>query len=555
MLTSSQLVLPPATTPAPAGGPVTYMQGTGSTASGAIVAGTHQALIAVISGATAASTAFSSDALTVDSGSAVAVSPSSVALRLPADRPARLAPVEAFAADDHRLLAKLEGLYAAASGSKTPQAAVRAQAFALGASRLVWVQKGALSGGRVNVQIPATLAYQSAHINVWVDSTLQFTQAQLAQIDADAENAYTSDTAHFASPDYASGAPGLQPRYSACAPGGASQGTTAAYVQEPADHRIDVMVVNSSNLGGLGGYFSAANLMTQATLNCLNGSSSTYESNEAPFIFVGWFAGSGATYDLQEDLVRSTAHELQHLINFVNHGILAPGASSASFNGYEQTYINEGLSMLAQDLAVQQMYGSSGVQFDVDDALSRANVYLSSPSNYSLSGFSGIDPAAWGGSGSAQYNCGGGCYGGAYLFQRYLHDRFGGDAYTHAIETSGVTESQNLRSVTGESSASLFGDFALAMAADDLQVASTDPRFSFGSLQVAGIYSDQFGATMRLGGLYAVPLSGGAVKVAAPIGGFAFVDLSSVPAAGTPIAVTDTATAAGFSLEGGFAQK
>jgi hypothetical protein len=295
--------------------------------------------------------------------------------------------------------------------------------------------------------------------------------------------------------------------------------------------------------------------MTQATLNCLNGSAGTYESNGAPFIFVGWFANSGAAYDLQEDLVRSTAHELQHLINFVNHGILAAGASSGSFNGNEEPYVNEGLSMLAQDLAVSTMYGSRGVQFDVDDALSRASVYLAAPSNYSLSGFSGADPVSWGGNGSAQYNCGGGCYGAAYLFQRYLRDRFGGDAYTHAMETSGFTGESNLQHATGESAASLFGDFALAMAADSLHVASTDPRFAFGSLDLSGSYPDQFGASVTLGGVFAIPYSGSPVAVNAPVGGFAFVSIGSVPANGTGVTVSDRATASGFALEGGLAQK
>ena len=407
----------------------------------------------------------------------------------------------------------------------------------------------------MNVQVPATLVAQSAHANIWIDGTLALTQSEISQISTDFENAYASDTAHFASADYPSNAPGLQAKYSACARGGASQGTSAAYITEPADRRIDVMVVNSSNLGGLGGYFSAANLMTQATLNCLNGSSTTYESNEAPFIFVGWFAGSGSTYDLQEDLVRSTAHELQHLINFVNHGILASGASAASFNGNEQPYINEGLSMLAQDLAVARMYGSQGLQFDADDALARAGVYLAAPSNFSLSAFAGIDPVSWGGNGTAQYNCGGGCYGVAYLFQRYLRDRFGGDAYTHAMESSGVTGERNLEDATGESAASLYGDFALAMAADSLAVNSSDSRFRFGSLNLSGSYSDQFGATTTLGGLFAQPFSGGSATVNAPIGGFAFVGMGAVPASGTSVSVSDQATTPGFSMEGGLAQK
>lgn len=549
-------VMPPiVSTPSPAAGPVTYLQSSGSmSTSGTIVAGTHEALVAVMSGATTAS-AYSSDTLSVTTSANVqTASRTAKALRTVA--PPRVPQPEAFAADDGELLARLQSLRSNAPAAPVRRAeSVLSSALSIGSTAPIWVQKGSLSGSRVNVQVPATLVAQTAHANIWMDGTLQLPQSAIAQIGADFENAYASDTAHFASPDYPSNAPALQPEYSACAVGGAKQGSSQAYITEPADHRIDVMVVNSSNLGGLGGYFSGANLMKQSTLNCLNGSQTTYESNEAPFIFVGWFASSGSTYELQEDLVRSTAHEFQHLINFVNHTILAPGASSSSFNGEEATYVNEGLSMLAQDLAVQNMYGSHGVQFDVDDAMRRASVYLAAPSNFSLSGFSGIDPSNWGGNSTAQYNCGGGCYGVAYLFQRYLRDRFGDDSYTHAMETSGVIGDANLQRATGETAAGLFGDFALAMAADSLQVTTSDARFHFGSLNLSGSYADQFGASTALGGLAAQSYTGDSLSVAAPVGGFAFVSMGAVPADGTPVSVADRSTVSGFGLLGGLAEK
>ncbi|HEV3152825.1 MAG TPA: hypothetical protein VGZ02_03365, partial [Candidatus Baltobacteraceae bacterium] len=425
---------------------------------------------------------------------------------------------------------------------------------AVGATASIWVEQGV--GSSTSTQVPATLVAQSAHGNIWLDDTLLNTSAQAgaAQIAADFENAYASDTAHFASPDYSSGAPGLQAQYQSCNSSGSVTGTAPAYITEPADRRINVMIVNPAQLGGYGGYFSGSNLMRQNALNCLNGGGTTYESNEAPFIFVGWFASQGATYELQEDLVRGTAHELQHLINFVNHAIAASGASTAGFNGSEEAYINEGLSMLAQDLAVERMYGAQGVRFDVDDAVSRADAYLSNPGNYSISAFSGIDDNGYGGGTSAQYNCFGGCYGGAYLFQRYLRDRFGGDAYTHSMETSGVVGSQNLQTVTGEGAADLLDDFALAMAANTLGVQNPNTRFAFGSLNLAGSYLDQFGKTRTLGGVYAAPLNGGSASVSAPIGGFTFVSVASVPSGGMPVTVTDRASVSGFGLAGGLAQ-
>ncbi len=454
-------------------GPVGYLQSGGPLIStGAITHGTRQAIVAVMSGDTASGTSFSPDNLTVDTqGSS---SPSS--LRRSAGMRARrslisqVVPVEAHPADDSALLQKLRGI--AAPGARAQYSERRRESVvpsnpAVGSTASIWVEDGV--GTNYSVQVPATLVVQTAHGNIWMDDTLRNTAAwsNAAQIGTDFENGYVSDTAHFAHPDYPDSAPGLQAQYQSCDSSGHVTGTGSGYITEPIDHRVDVMVVNSADLGGYGGYFSAANLMNQSALNCLGGS---YESNEAPFIFVGWFQSQSSDYELREDMVRGTAHELQHLINFVNHALLPEGSSSPSFNGSESPFINEGLSMLAQDLAVQKMYGAQGVNFDADDALARADAYLSNPGNFSISTFAGVDSTEWGGGGSPRYNCFGGCYGGAYLFERYLHDRFGGDSYTHAIETSGSVGPQNLQNVTGESSSDLLDDFALAMAANALGV-------------------------------------------------------------------------------------
>ena len=565
-------VIPVLATPAAqnaASGPVQYLSSSGPlSSSGLIPAGAHQAFVAVMSSATASGNSFQTDSLVVQSGAV----PQSVAVRSQsvqrsAAPPAHLGGVEAFPADDRALLGRLASNRTGLSAAPQVRTqSVMPSTLQPGASASLWVQQSSLSGaGRTNVQVPSTLLVQSAHGNIWVDNSLlggtsasasfsaSARASTAAQIASDFENAYASDTAHFASPHYGTNAPGLQPQYKSCSSSGASQGTTRGYVSEPADGRINVLVVNPQNLGGTGGYFSGANMMYQSALNCLNGGGTTYESNEAPFIFVGWFDRNGATYELQEDLVRSTAHELQHLINFVNHALLAPGASSGSFDGNETPFINEGLSMLAQDLAVENMYGSRGLHFDVDDALARANAFLANPANFSISQFSGIDSASWGG-GSAQYNCAGGCYGGAYLFQRYLRDRFGGDAYTHAMETSGVTGTQNLQSVTQQAPGTLLDDFALAMAAGTAGVTPSDPRFAFGSLGLTGTYADQFGGSTTLAGAYAAPLSASSATVRAPVGGFAFVAVPAVPAGGMPVQVTDQASISGFGMAAGLVQ-
>lgn len=541
----------PASTPAPTNGPVAFLQNSGPlSTSGSIAGGTHQAIVAVMSGADQPNAGFAMDTLTVGTPGATQgqarARTSVIAPRVPRT------PVEAFPVDDHPVTPRLQPAAPGETMTSRARASVVPATASVGSQANLWVQQGALNGSPTNTQVAATLLAQTAHGNIWVDNSIASSlRGAASTLAADFENAYVSDTAHFASPDYSKDAPGLSPRFNACSASGSKSGTTAAYITEPGDRRINVLVLNANALRGLGGYFSAANYMTQAALNCLNGD---YRSNEAPFIFVGWFGQNGSTYELQEDLVRSTAHELQHLINFVNHAILAPGASSSSFNGYETTFVNEGLSMLAQDEAVHAMYGSRGVHFDVDDALARAAVYLAHPEDYSLSGFSGIDPGQWGSNGSATYNCFGGCYGVAYLFQRYLNDRFGGDAYTHAMETSGVVGTANVQAVTGETVQQLQADFALAMAADSMKVAVTDRRFQFGSLSLASSYPDQFGARTQLTGVNAVPATGTSTTVRTPLGGFSYVAIGQVPASGLPVQVNDQASVGGFGLMGGLSQ-
>jgi hypothetical protein len=140
------------------------------------------------------------------------------------------------------------------------------------------------------------------------------------------------------------------------------------------------------------------------------------------------------------------------------------------------------------------------------------------------------------------------------LFERYLRDRFGGDTYTHAVETSGAVGPQNLQTVTGSAPGTLLDDFALAMAANSIGVTPSDARFEFGSLNLTGTYSDQFGGSRTLGGIYASPFTGTAMPVRAPIGGFAFVSVPSVPSGGMPVQVTDQASVSGFGMAAGLAQ-
>ena len=439
----------------------------------------------------------------------------------------------------------------------------------VGATANIWVAKFAIGSSSVTyIQVPSTLEFQGAHGNVWIDnSLLSGTSASpsfqggslattVAQIGADLENAFTSDTTHFASFDYSNSAPGVTLQYEAYdSSGNDLHHSDNQYIFEPTDKRINLEVLNSANLGsGVGGYFSSINYTPQEIWNYfIQNGGNTPMSNEAPFIYCGWFESSGATYELQEDLVRGTGHELQHLINFVNHSILPTAASTYPFSGFEDTFINEGLSMLAQDLAVNTLHPTQA--FDVADAMSHAQQYLSSPQNYSVSGFIGIDPASWGGNGSTpKYNCGGGCYGSAYLFERYMRDRFSGDTYTQGMETSQQTGFANLQANGGNAPAgALMGDFAVAIATNSQQITPPNSQLNLGTFNTRATYTDQFAHTRTLTGVTsAITLAvNGSTSFSPPLGGFGFFGLA--PNNGARVSVVDNGTGT-FSLFGGLAQ-
>ena len=129
------------------------------------------------------------------------------------------------------------------------------------------------------------------------------------------------------------------------------------------------------------------------------------------------------------------------------------------------------------------------------------------------------------------YNCHG-CYGGEYLLQRYLYDRFGGDTYLHAMENSAATSYANLATATGQTGATLplvFGDFAIAMAASNTGV-STDPRFNFGGLNLHHFYTSAFNNTRALNGAYVAAqiFANGSGSATGFLGGYVYLSGSSL---------------------------
>jgi hypothetical protein len=380
--------------------------------------------------------------------------------------------------------------------------------------------------GNAFVFIPATLAAVSAHGYIWVDNTLALTSASIATIGSDFDAAYASDVAHFGTPEYTNSAPEAQAVTTPCdGSGNPIPGASPIPILIPPPNGMHVVfVIDTNNLGtGLGGYFSSLNHLTQGAANCDQGQP---PSNEASMIYVGYNTSNTTQFELQEDLVRGTAHEFQHLINFVNHVVLSPAPAA------EDRWINEGLSVLAQDLAIPTEFPL--ISHDVDAALINADDFMASPSKFSLTGFTGIEP----GTTSFQFNCVG-CYGQAYLFQRYLYDRFGGDAYTHAMETSNLVSLANLQNATRIAPAQAISDFAVALITSGRSVVF-DPRYTFVNFNPYGTYVDQFGRSVSFTGPGIFLTSPGTIATLAPyIGTFYYVEVPVAPATGAGVTVTD----------------
>lgn len=454
---------------------------------------------------------------------------------------APMLPVERFAAED---AASIRAALSRAVITSGAPAARQAQSLptTVGATTSLWIQTASLgAAGGSFAQLGAVLAAITAHGYIWIDaslSTVLGSPATIAAIANDFENAYASDTAHFGSAQYTTSAAGYAAYRSvrACDASGNPTGQSTPLYIDDADPRIAVFVANTHSLGsGVGGYFNSANFWTTAAANCTLGTANVVRTNAVPMIYVGYEpslpAGYPKDYEITEDLVRSTAHELQHLINFIDH-------VAVSNVPQEDVWINEGLSMLAQDLAVPRLAGTSN---DVADAAAHAARYLAAPQNYSITGFSGIDTTHDGGTGALQYNCPS-CYGAEYLFERYLYDRFGGDGFLRAMESGGQTSYANIAAATGSTVPSLLADFGIALVAANTGI-TTDPRYGFSGINLQSSLKDQFGGTLTLTGPRAANSisPGGVLNVGQYLGTYLYLGVAGLGSSGATVTISDPA--------------
>ena len=394
------------------------------------------------------------------------------------------------------------------------------RALAQGTQRTFHIIQGTITGnssscaapqqtvnGQCYLDVPATLQFVSSHGYVWVDNGFDqsygFSGTDWQTAGAKFDAAYARETTAFA-PAF------FQPsqHYSQCDTNGNT--LPPASSQPPvdltgSDQHISILVTRALENTGEGGYFFFGDLLNDQEFNCAT-HAAHIPSNALPMFVIGgdkYAVGSGtvadASYWRNVDMPRSVAHEFQHYLHAINK-VMVPNLVNNQSVAFDDAFIDEGDAMLAQDLV------NAGNAQDTN-ALETSFSYLYSPSNFSLTAFTGYDANPLDTSSNPSFGFfhnTGGNYGAAYLFARYLYDRFGGDAalhrqYASLVPSPGSSTSANVGPIlaeanNGQTFAQLYQDFAAALAARN--VASTDPRFTFNS-------------TVFLVGTKQVPIPGG----------------------------------------------
>ncbi|MDB5027871.1 MAG: hypothetical protein JWO66_1560, partial [Candidatus Eremiobacteraeota bacterium] len=131
---------------------------------------------------------------------------------------------------------------------------------------------------------------------------------------------------------------------------------------------------------------------------------------------------------------------------------------------FDDTFVEEGMSMLAEDLA------ADGVHIDTPRF---SFSFLLEPSLFSLTSFTAYQPNPTSTATNPPYGWysnTAGSYGQAYLFQRYLYDRFGQGEIT-SIYNSTASSVLAVAAAAGEPFPQLYREFAVAVSAQNTPVA------------------------------------------------------------------------------------
>lgn len=235
----------------------------------------------------------------------------------------------------------------------------------------------------------------------------------------------------------------------------------------------------------------------------LSSSEATSNRGEVFYAYVpdeaGRFSCAHTKTDVLANLPPTFMHELQHMISFGEHAIERNGTS-------EEVWLNEGLSHMAEEigsLSYESRFpapsGRSNPASIFPDSASpyiNPNLlysyrYLFSSATYSIT------------------SCAPGTFcslaerGGTWLFLRWIADQQASGGFRRLVETN-LTGRANLEAATGQSTAALLGDFALAVSADSVvgvarNAAPAALRFS--SRNLRRLYKSLFDAYGIIGGV------------------------------------------------------
>ncbi|MDB5093409.1 MAG: peptidase superfamily protein [Candidatus Eremiobacteraeota bacterium] len=339
--------------------------------------------------------------------------------------------------------------------------------------------------------ITAQLLATGTHANIWIDqnslnATGEFTNAtaDAQQIAADFDRYYATETGAFGPAWF----PNTQPtRFTnggnQCDVNGTPLPVSAQVASDfsgSTGQSVDVVITDALAGTGEGGYYYIVDEFPQEVWNC-SSVPKPVSNNTSMFVLTADdYTGLGGTvpahnesYWLNTDVPRGMSHELQHLLHAHDKVIFAE--LSGTTPGFDAAFIDEGCSMLAEDLATDPAPGQHL------DTPRYSYTYLLQPSLFSLTAFTGYQPNPLDTSTNPPYGWysnTAGSYGQAYLFSRYLYDRFGPASLKaiYASTASGV--GPVVAAAGGEPFAQLYEEFVLALSAQSSPVAQSPYAFS-----------------------------------------------------------------------------
>ena len=227
------------------------------------------------------------------------------------------------------------------------------------------------------------------------------------------------------------------------------------YNPAPGDGPTIILFTRSVREYGWSGYFRAIDLFSDSDAQRWG-----YRSNEASMFYMA--------HDMIDRVIHGVnAHEFQHLINYSQKRFVYGATTS------ESTWINEGLSQIAKDIAGHG-YQTNTQQWQASEFF--ANADLVSFHNW---GHADAPIGAY--------------YGGGWLIFRYFADRFGNAALTNLVQTA-LVGVPNVERVTGEPIGRTLVYNGIAMLVSTEGLGITDPRWTYQSLSLATIGKISYGA-------------------------------------------------------------